>query len=960
MIELRLLPATAVALASGAFTPTPDPVPAPAPAPVVAAPTPVLIDGHGVVAVRAGTVHTVDAAGVLENGVILIEDGVIQAIGSDLAIPAAAHVVDYGPDAVIVPGFVAAYSTDAQGWPSKRTADPAVRAVDSFDPFGNYAHELAAGVTSIYITPSDQRLIAGQGAVVKVAGDEDTRVVNARAALHGAIDRSARSAPGYWEPPIPSTVDMGIGFEAPQLPKTTMGAIVALEELLAAGAAGDTGTEYGPRAPVDLAALLAAGTPLRLGASEPREILALLSFAKDAGVPVILDKATYAGDLAEEIAAAGLGVIYRVPYQGNQRSRSWGASPDARWPSFDVPAKLLAAGVEVAICGSDARDLLFSAALASRGGLTQDAALRSITLTPARLLGADARVGSLAPGKDADLVVLNGPPIGGGVLATWVSGEAAWEGGHGSSTVVLEVDELHVGDGEVLRPGQMLVLDGKIAEVGSAVSHPRGAKVVRGRAAMPGIVDAFGYLGLEGSGKVPSTDFPMTSIVAPGDELDRRVASHGITTVVMTPRGPSGSGAPVLAYKPAGEDLEHQVIADPAALRLRWSESDRMRSGTNVRGLLAKASAYRKKWAEYHEAMKSWTPPAPEPAAEEDDEKDEEEEDKEEEEEEKPKKKKKKRKKGEKEPLEPDPITGRWITQLEEGGSLKMWLSLVGGEGSEGPVEGNLRSSALSDTLVEIDGHFDREARTLDLTGRGNRGTVSLSFEIDEKKLVGKVGEEEVKIERISTEFVVAKRPERPAVKVEAPKPPKGKPKEPKRDAKLDPLVAAMEGSTAIVVEVNREDEIVECVKTFAAFGIRPVLYGADDAHYVVDEIADHVAGILPSPTVVARETKRGIEDRLPYTDLQNAGITVAFHSAAEEGAVDLPLRASYAVANGMSPVGALRALTADAARMMAIDHRVGRLARGLDADVLLLDGPPLAPGTSVLRTWVNGKEIHD
>jgi imidazolonepropionase-like amidohydrolase len=60
-----------------------------------------------------------------------------------------------------------------------------------------------------------------------------------------------------------------------------------------------------------------------------------------------------------------------------------------------------------------------------------------------------------------------------------------------------------------------------------------------------------------------------------------------------------------------------------------------------------------------------------------------------------------------------------------------------------------------------------------------------------------------------------------------------------------------------------------------------------------------------------------------------------------------------------MSPDGAVRALTADAADMLAIGARVGRLAAGLDGDVLLLDEPPLEPETSVVRAWVNGEEVE-
>ena len=76
-------------------------------------------------------------------------------------------------------------------------------------------------------------------------------------------------------------------------------------------------------------------------------------------------------------------------------------------------------------------------------------------------------------------------------------------------------------------------------------------------------------------------------------------------------------------------------------------------------------------------------------------------------------------------------------------------------------------------------------------------------------------------------------------------------------------------------------------------------------------------------------------------------------------GAVDLPLMAMYAISQGMSSGGAVRALTSDAAGMLGIDDRVGVLAPGRDGDILLLDGPPLAPGTSVQRVWVNGEEIR-
>jgi imidazolonepropionase-like amidohydrolase len=976
-------------------------------------------ENRGFLAVRAGTIHLIEEGRVLRNGTILIKDGKIQALGTELEIPPDAELIDYGADVVIVPGLVAAFSSYALGFPGERTADLSLSALDGFDTFRVYGDALSGGVTSAYLTPAENRLIAGTGAVVKLAGErEAARVLNATAAIHGAIDASARATPGYWEPPIPVMVDVGLGYARPQLPRTTMGAIVALGELLDAAAKPDDpafAAEYGRHAGPELARVLAAKVPLRLSAVDGPEIRALLEFATERHVPLILDRADAAGELATEIAAAGVPVIYRLPYWPNAASVDRGKEEDDRWLTLDVPARLARAGVRVAITGNAPRDLLFAARLASRGGLDPALALRAITLTPAEILGVAQRVGSLREGKDADLCVLNGDPFepGASVLATWVAGELVWkaprrdtdEDGKGERATVLSVSELHVGDGEVLRPGELLIQGGRIREVGANVSHPLGATVVRGRSCMPGMIDAFGHLGLEGSRKVPGTDYSLASIVEPGDEVDRRVALEGITTVVLTPRGASDSGAPVMAYKPAASALEQQVVGDPVALRLRWEDTNRLKSGQNVRALLAKAKEYRAKWIEYEQALAKWTPPAesPERPSEEKEEKekkegeakaaegkegdkaeagkdekadekkdekaapDKEKADKEKEDKDKKEDSKSKKKKKDKpEELEPDPITGLWQADVAFTGATPTKLRLrakLAKPMESAAVEGNLRCDAASSALVEVEGWFDREKRTLQVSGLGSGGWIELTGELKEGKLAGKLkvaGKEfDAMLQRISNDYVVAKRPERAPKKEEPTKEPKGKPKEPRRDDKLEPLRRAMDGKAALVIEVNRALDIVPCVQACAEVGIKPILYGAAEAYLVLEEIAGKVAGVLLSPAVVVGAAKRGTDYRTPYADLQNAGIRVAFQSEAEEGAIDLSLRAAFAIANGMSPAGALRALTADAAAMMAIDTRVGRLASGLDADVLLLDGPPLEPGTSVLRAWVNGEEVE-
>jgi imidazolonepropionase-like amidohydrolase len=946
----------------------------------------------GALAVRAGTIHLVEDGQVLTgNAALIVRGGRIVAAGLDLAIPADAHVVDYGPDAVIVPGLVAASSPLALGEPSQRTADAAVRAVDSFDPYTQaYSADLSGGVTTAYLAPARARLIAGQGAVVKLGGsDAEGRVLLDSAALQGSIESDARSVPGYWDIPIPASIDVGLGRAEPQLPGSLMGAIVALRELLAfARGEVDLSKDYGKRTGPQLQELLQRGLPWRLRASSEAEIRALVDLFEAERLPLVVDGAQESGALAAELAAAGAKVVLEVDVAPGRQQRELSRERDARWPRYDVAVRLQEAGVPFAIATPDVlrpRDLLFAAGLASRGGLSEADALRAITLSAAEVLGVAERVGSLAPGKDADFAVLNGAPLAASssVLATWIGGELAWKAPGSQTALVIEVDELHVGDGEVLAPGQVLIVDGRIAEVSRRVGHPRGAVVVRGRVAMPGMIDATGHLGLEGSSKAAATDFKLARLVGPGDHVDRRVARAGVTTVILAPRGDTKSGTPMMAYKPAGTDLERMVVEDPTALRLVWTDRNRVDSGKDVKELLEKAVEYDRKWTEYERALAAWQakpqPPAAKPAAKgeegdkkegdkeaekkegdaakDEDKKDEKKDDKKKDEEKKDEEKEKKEAEAKLEPYagiwEADVVVPPWT----EAAHLRLRL-----EPEDGRVVGSLRCDPVSETLVELAGTFaDGE---VSVSGLGTRGVVSVRGKPKDGELEGELAlgaaRVELKAKRTSTELPRAARSERRREKKEEVEEPKDKPKPPGRDEKLEPIRRAIHGQGALVIQVDRREEIRDCVAACQRAGIRPILYGADDAWRMASELAGKVAGVLLNQQVLdgpPRGGLEGVENR--FAVLEQHGIPVAFQSDAEEGAAELPLQASYAVALGLSPDAALRALCAGVARMFAIEDRVGLLAPGRDGDVLLLDGPPLEPRTSVLRAWVSGEEVR-
>jgi imidazolonepropionase-like amidohydrolase len=987
-------------------------------------------------ALRAGTIHAVEGGATFEDGVIVVQDGKITAVGAaaDIEIPANATTMDYGSEAVIVPGFVAADSAYASPTAGPRTADPTLLAIDHFDPYSNLISGLKSGITTVYLAPARGRLIAGQGAVVKTAGGEmgsaDARVLLESAGLHGSISEEARRTPGYWEPPVPATVDVGLGVESPQLPRTTMGAVLAIEELMAfAGGDRSFEEEYGRQTGPALAEAMKRGATWRLGAETQGEVAALLDLAARFEFPLVVDGASQAASLAEEIAAAGVPVIARPHYE---RGRNVGKTESAKWPNYDVIARLVGEGVQVAITvpsGLGASEIRFAAALAMRGGLSEADALAGITLNAAKVLGVDERVGSLSVGKDADIVVMTGSPlsVGASVVATYVGGSEVWNpamasamtagssagskagsaGGAMSAAamsaaaasagpIVISVDELHVGNGVVHSPGEILVRDGKIAQVAAQVARPAGAAVVRGASAMPGMIDAYGHLGTEGGRRAFTTRLDLSRMLEPGDYADRQVARNGVTTVNMISQNLGGI-TPSIAYKPAADSFDHLVVDSVAAVRLQWDSAIIAQSGASVTQQLKKAKAYADSWVKYEADMAKWTPPAP-PAADDDDSDEDEDEDDDEDEDKDDKKKKKKK---ERDPAKS--VTGVFAGTFTpaadaEAGSVRFRFL----ESADGSIEGTARMAGFDDLLNLTGSRSDYDV-TLTIQGpdgdfeatlaqiysndpppkKSKKSKKSKDDDDDKDKddAAKKDGDEEdeddsvktylrgevksgeavlgtVDVTQTSAEYKVAKRIVKAPDKTKAPRPPKGMPKKPSMDPDLEPIRRAMSGEAAVIVKVTRDDQILACVDRFEEYGIKPVLIDADDVHKVADRIAGRVAGVLvPMNRMVVTE-KSGLQ-RNRLVEVSAAGIPVAFLSQREEGAAELSVMAARAVAQGLAPSAALKGLTSDAAKMLCIGDRVGTLETGMDADIVILDGNPMEISSSILRVFVNGKEIR-
>jgi hypothetical protein len=131
--------------------------------------------GMEVLAVRARLIYTLSDRGdvpeLIENGTMLIRDGRIVAVGSDIAVPSGVRVVDFR-EGVVIPGLVYAGSTFPATAVGEETVSAKYRAVDDFNPYRRNDELLAGGVTAGYVFPGDRRLVSGVGAVVKTAGGE--------------------------------------------------------------------------------------------------------------------------------------------------------------------------------------------------------------------------------------------------------------------------------------------------------------------------------------------------------------------------------------------------------------------------------------------------------------------------------------------------------------------------------------------------------------------------------------------------------------------------------------------------------------------------------------------------------------------------------------------------------------------------------------------------------------------
>ena len=363
-----------------------------------------------------GVVHTM-AGPVIPHGYVEVENGKIRAVGEMSARTAAAAgpVYDAG-GGHILPGFIDAHCHlgmfgNALGFEaddgneSTDPCPPQLRAIDAINPQDRCFREAReGGVTTVLTGPGSANPIAGQFAAIKTDGRwVDEMVLRAPAAMKMALGENPKTVYNERkETPITRMATAAVIRQ--ELSKT----LEYMDKQDKADAEEDTDApDYDAKLEA-LIPVLRGELPVHIHAHRADDIATAVRICREFGLKYVIVHGTEGHLLPELLAAEGAGVITGPSL--TDRSK-----PELANLTIENPAILARAGVPVAICTDHPvipiQYLPICAALAVRGGLEPEEALAAITIHPARLAGLDKRVGSLEPGKDADIVVTTGHPL---------------------------------------------------------------------------------------------------------------------------------------------------------------------------------------------------------------------------------------------------------------------------------------------------------------------------------------------------------------------------------------------------------------------------------------------------------------------------------------------------------------------------------------------------------------------
>jgi imidazolonepropionase-like amidohydrolase len=382
-----------------------------------------------VVAITGGRILPIEGEPI-DDGVLLVEDGKIVALGAGLTVPADAERVDAGGK-IVTPGLIDAHAhvgvwEEAEGWAGNDVNEMTspvtaqVRAIDAINPAElGFRDAVSGGVLALNINPGSGNPIGGQTVAVKSWGRTvDAMVLRQPSGMKSALGENPKRVYG----------------DRKEMPSTRLGTAAVIRSALVE-AANYLGKLEHPEPEkfqerdLKLEALgrvLRREIPWRQHCHRADDIATALRIADEFGYRLVIDHGTEAVELAEVLAERGIPVVIGPLFTSR-------AKVELRNRSLANPGRLDRAGVTIAITTDHPvvpiNYLIYQVVLAVKEGLDRTAALRSVTINPARIMGVDERIGSLAPGKDADFCLWSGDPLDimSRVEQAWIDGRLIYQ-----------------------------------------------------------------------------------------------------------------------------------------------------------------------------------------------------------------------------------------------------------------------------------------------------------------------------------------------------------------------------------------------------------------------------------------------------------------------------------------------------------------------------------------------------
>jgi len=388
-----------------------------------------------VTAIVGATVHPV-TRGKIRRGTVIWKDGLLVDIGSELTVPEGATVID-GEGLYVCPGFVSVVSsglgTEGSGGDLK----------SSLDPWGlNLRIALANGITTTQIYGS--RFFGFFGGEAPLSAGANSAVIKL---TYGELDSMFVREPAVYYFSLPSRNHSIEHYNLRDRFRRAKEYIQQRDEAVKKKAKP-------PRMARDLGTyvkILENKNPTIVTTRNREEVRRILDLSEEYKFDVVLNEPNDAWMMAREIAARGVPVLVKSRGADFNFAMDGKVLEEGDMSPVRRPAAFARAGVPVAIlpykrgislsglAGRDLSTLALDAAFAVRGGMTDDQALASITIEPARVLKVADRVGSLEKGKDADVLILSGPPLDyrSFVLKAYIGGKLYYD--HSKSRIYRKV-----------------------------------------------------------------------------------------------------------------------------------------------------------------------------------------------------------------------------------------------------------------------------------------------------------------------------------------------------------------------------------------------------------------------------------------------------------------------------------------------------------------------------------------